>query len=54
MMYPIEIGTPCGMSFAAGIILKDALWKTRWGSASTLIFTAQNGLPLQTDREIYE
>ena len=54
MMYPIEIGTPCGMSFAAGIILKDALWKTRWDSASTLIFTAQNGLPLQTDRGIYE
>ena len=47
-------GRRCGMSFAAGIILKDALRKTRWGSASTLIFTAQNGLPLQTDRGIYE
>lgn len=35
-------------------LLKDALCKTRWGNASTLIFTVQNGLPLQTDREIYE
>lgn len=51
---PISMDAPCEMSFAAGIILKDALRKTRWGSASILIFTVQSGSPLQMDREIYE
>ena len=33
---------------------KTLCGKRGGGSASTLIFTVQNGLPLQTDREIYE
>lgn len=51
---PISMDAALRDELRGWYILKDALWKTRWGSASILIFTAQNGLPLQTDREIYE